>query len=151
MRTSAGLLPFRPTTAGIEVLVAHPGGPLWAHRDEGWWSIVKGEVREGEDPLAAARREFTEETGIDAPARGFLDLGETTQRSGKRVLAWGVEADLDLAGFRPGLFSMFWKGAWRRYPEVDRIEWCDPVRATRLLNPAQGVFVARLQGVIEPG
>jgi predicted NUDIX family NTP pyrophosphohydrolase len=145
MNTSAGLVPFRRLAGGLEVLVAHPGGPLWAHRHEGWWSIVKGEVQDGEDPLQAARREFAEETGFAAPEGGFVDLGETTQRSGKRVVAWAVEADFDLAGFRPGLFTMFWKGARQRYPEVDRIEWCAPERARRLLNPAQIVFVTRLE------
>lgn len=151
MKTSAGLLPFHRLAGGIEVLIAHPGGPLWVHREDGWWSIVKGEIHHGEEPLEAALREFAEETGFAPPTGGFLDLGVAIQRSGKRVMAWGVQATFDLSDFSPGMFSMFWQGAWQRYPEVDRVEWCDPDRARRLLNPAQAVFVTRLEERISGG
>lgn len=102
--------------------------------------MVKGEVDEGEDYRAAAWREFVEETGLEPPAEGWVPLGETRLRSGKVVLAWAVEADLDLATFRPGRFML--RG--REFPEIDRIEWVDTATARDRLNPAQTVFVDRL-------
>jgi predicted NUDIX family NTP pyrophosphohydrolase len=142
-KLSAGLLPFRRGTP-FEVLVAHPGGPFWADKDAGHWSIIKGEVHEGEDPIDAAIREFAEETGWNAPEGGWIDLGEVTLRSGKRVIAWAVEADLDPTQLIPGTFSMFWHGRHQRFPEIDLVRWCDPSEANRLLNPAQTAFVERL-------
>lgn len=143
MRTSAGLLPFRSSPSPL-VLIAHPGGPLWAHREEGAWSLVKGELSPGEDPLAAALREFTEETGLPPPVGPFLDLGEVQQRGGKTVRAFAVEADVDVTGFRPGTITISSRGRALVIPEVDRIAWVDPDEARRLLNPAQAVFVDRL-------
>ncbi len=143
MRISAGLLPYRRSSA-IEVLIAHPGGPLWAKRDAGHWSIVKGEVLQGEDPRAAAAREFQEETSWLAPEGIWLDLGSVRLKSGKTVLGWAVEADLDPTHLIPGVFSMVWRGQRQEFPEIDRVAWCSPIEAQRLLNPAQAEFVPRL-------
>lgn len=146
MKQSAGLLPFR---SGLEVLIAHPGGPIWARRNDGAWSIVKGELRTGEAPLDAARREFTEETGWPAPAGPLIDLGATTLRSGKLVLAWAVEApDLDPATFDPEPVDVTIKGRTLTFPEIDRVVWVGVDEAIRLLHPAQGVFIERLEAAV---
>jgi predicted NUDIX family NTP pyrophosphohydrolase len=145
MKHSAGLLPFRH---GLEVLIAHPGGPVWARRHEGAWSVVKGELRTGEAPVEAARREFTEETGWPAPDGPFIDLGSTKLRSGKLVLAWAVEApDLDPATLDPEPIAVTVKGRTLTFPEIDRVAWVESDEAIRLLHPAQGVFVERLRAV----
>lgn len=142
MKHSAGLLPYRP---GLEVLIAHPGGPIWARRNEGAWSIVKGEIMAGEESLDAARREFSEETGWPAPTGPFVDLGTTRLRSGKLVLAWGVEApDLDPVTLDPESVVATVKGRTITFPEIDRVAWVGVDEAIRLLHPAQGVFVERL-------
>jgi predicted NUDIX family NTP pyrophosphohydrolase len=143
MKLSAGLLPFR-RSAGLEVLIAHPGGPFWATRDVGFWGVIKGEVTADEEPTGTARREFIEETGWIPPEEGWLDLGTVTMRSGKVVMAWGVEADFDLSTFVPGTFTMVWRGRRRQFPEIDRVAWCHPKEAVRLLNPAQVPLVERL-------
>jgi predicted NUDIX family NTP pyrophosphohydrolase len=143
-RLSAGLLPFR-RHGGLEVLIAHPGGPLWAKKDAGHWTVIKGLVGEGEDPIEAAVREFGEETGWEVPAADWLDLGSVRLRSGKTVMAWAVEADFDPDRLTPGHFSMVWRGRRQEFPEIDRVLWCDGVRAERLLNPAQAEFVQRLR------
>ncbi len=143
VRVSAGLMPYRRRSA-LEVLVAHPGGPLWAKKDAGHWTIVKGEVIPGEDPKDAAAREFQEETSWVAPQGDWLDLGSVRLKSGKTVLGWAVEADLDPGGLNPGLFSMVWHGRRQDFPEIDRVAWCSPEEAQRLLNPAQGEFILRL-------
>ena len=140
---SAGLLPYR-LRPSLEVLIAHPGGPFFVRRDQGWWSVVKGLVAEGEADEAAAAREFTEETGWPAPAGYWILLGETTLRSGKVVVAWGTEADFDPDTLRPGTFEM--RGI--DYPEIDRVAWVSPAEARRLLNPAQVVFVDRLEAAL---
>jgi predicted NUDIX family NTP pyrophosphohydrolase len=138
-RTSAGLLLFRRTPAGVEVLLVHPGGPLWAKKDEGAWSIPKGEIDAGEDPLAAARREFEEELG--APVAGeFIALAPIRQASGKVVRAWAVEGDFDPATLTSGMFSMEWpprSGRQQEFPEVDRAEWFSIDDASRKINKAQ--------------
>ena len=136
-------MPYR-RRSDLEVLIAHPGGPLWARKDAGHWSIVKGEVIPGEDPRAAAAREFLEETSWTVPEGVWLDLGSVKLKSGKMVLGWGVEADLDPGSLVPGLFSMIWRGRRQEFPEIDRVAWCDPDEAQRLLNPAQAEFVPRL-------
>lgn len=147
MARSAGILPYR-LSGGLQVLIAHPGGPLWARRDAGSWSIVKGLVEPGESELDAARREFLEETGWRPPATGYRPLGETRLRSGKLVAAWAVDAEFDPDTLEPGMFEMTWppgSGRPGRFPEIDRVGWFDPDQARRRLNPAQRVFVDRLE------
>jgi predicted NUDIX family NTP pyrophosphohydrolase len=138
-RKSAGLLLFRRTSAGVEVLLVHPGGPLWAKKDEGAWSIPKGEIDADEDPLAAARREFEEELGC--PVSGeFIALAPIRQASGKIVHAWAVEGDFDPATLSSGSFSMEWpprSGRQQQFPEVDRAEWFTIENAKRKINKAQ--------------
>ncbi len=126
-KTSAGLLPYRTsTTGGIDVFIAHPGGPFWARRDEGAWSIVKGEFDpQSESPQSAAGREFAEEIGVDAPDGPWIDLGAHKQKSGKVVVAFAVQAD-ELAFVESGEFDLEWpprSGRTQRFPEVDRAEW----------------------------
>jgi predicted NUDIX family NTP pyrophosphohydrolase len=124
-KRSAGVLLYRRTGAGIEVLLAHPGGPFWKNKDEGAWSIPKGEYGDHEDPLAAARREFAEETGVTLCGE-FIPLGEVRQ-TGKIVTAWAVEGGFDqTAAVRSNTFSMPWppgSGKLRVFPEIDRAEW----------------------------
>ncbi len=132
----------------LEMLIAHPGGPFWAHKHEGAWSLPKGLVEPGEDEQAAAMREFAEETGYAVSSVGLIELGAVLLPSGKRIVAWGVEGDLNPATFTSNLVSMEWpRGSGRviEFPEIDAVEWCSPQRAVLLLNPAQGRFVERLQ------
>ncbi|GIU98519.1 MAG: DNA mismatch repair protein MutT [Actinomycetota bacterium] len=146
-RTSAGLLVYRRGSGGVEVLLVHPGGPLWARRDEGAWSIPKGEHGPEEDPLVAARREFREELGQDPPSGEPIALGEVRQPGGKRVSAFAVEGDLDVAGVGSGTFEMEWpprSGRRQRFPEVDRAAWFSLEEARRKLLPGQVPFLDRL-------
>jgi predicted NUDIX family NTP pyrophosphohydrolase len=126
---SAGLLLHRTSADGtLEVLLVHPGGPFWARKDAGAWSVPKGELADDEDPLAAARREFTEELGTPAPDGPFVALGEVRQKAGKVVHAWAVEGDLDPATVVSNTFTIEWprgSGRLREFPEVDRAEWFD--------------------------
>jgi predicted NUDIX family NTP pyrophosphohydrolase len=120
---------------------------VWARRDDGAWSIPKGELEPGEDPLAAARREFREELGQDPPSGEPIALGELRQPGGKRVVAWAVEGDLDVSAVRSGTFEMEWpprSGRRQRFPEVDRAAWFDPETARRKLLAGQVPFVDRL-------
>lgn len=147
MRTSAGILLYRRSPAGHEVLLVHPGGPFWARRDEGAWSIPKGEHGEDDDPLACALREFEEETGTRLVPERVLPLGAVRLKSGKRVAAWAVEGDLDPAAIRSNTFEMEWprgSGRMRAFPEVDRAGWFSPGEARRKLNPAQVDLLERL-------
>lgn len=137
---SAGLLPYR-LYERLEVLIAHPGGPWFEKKDAGAWSLVKGLVKDGESDEDAAMREFAEETGWPAPENRWLPLGETTLRSRKVVIAWAVETEFDLETFSPGTFTLY----GREYPEIDRVVWMPPERARTKLNPAQAVFVDRLE------
>lgn len=123
------------------MLIAHPGGPYFASRDAGSWSVIKGLVKEGEDDVGAAMREFTEETGWDPPADGWISLGDVTLKSRKVVVAWAVETEFEISTFDPGTFTLY----GREYPEIDRVVWSAPDDARRKLNPAQGVFVDRLE------
>lgn len=136
---SAGLLPYR-INSDLQLLIVHPGGPYFARRDNGWWSIVKGIVEPDESDLEAAAREFEEETGWPPPAQPWIDLGETTLKSRKVVVAYAIESDLDPETMVPGTFQI----GGRRYPEVDRVEWMEPELARVKLNPALGVFIDRL-------
>lgn len=158
-RRSAGLLVYRRTSAGIEVLLVHPGGPYWARRDDGAWSIPKGELERSlernEDGLEVAIREFREELGREPPlGRPPVPLGELRQAGGKRVQAWAVEGDLDAASIRSNTFSIEWpprSGATREFPEVDRAAWFDLDSARRKLVRGQVSFVDRLSEVIAGG
>lgn len=145
--SSAGVLLFRRSPGGIEVLLGHPGGPFWARRDEGAWSIPKGEYADGEDPRAAAAREFAEETGATLPDGPQLDLGTVRLPSGKRLTAYAVEGDLDPARAVSNTFEMQWpprSGRMQAFPEIDRVEWFDPARARVKLARGQAELVERL-------
>ena len=146
---SAGLLLYRlaaPVDA-LEVLLAHPGGPFWARRDAGAWSVPKGEYEAGDDPMAAAWREFYEETGFNPPSGTPLSLGEVVQPGGKRVVAWALEGDLDPAQARSNTFEIEWprgSGRLRSFPEVDRLEWAGLHLARTRLLKGQIPFLDRL-------
>ncbi|MFF9392181.1 NUDIX domain-containing protein [Streptomyces griseoluteus] len=146
-KRSAGLLLFRHTDRGLEVLLGHMGGPFWATKDEGAWSVPKGEYEADEPAWDAARREFQEELGIAPPDGPALPLGEIAQRNGKIVTAWAVEADLDPATIAPGTFTMEWpphSGHVQEFPELDRVAWFTPEEARPLMVPGQGTFLDRL-------
>ena len=140
-KRSAGLLLFRRAPA-LEVLLAHPGGPLHARKDV--WTVPKGEYLDDEEPQLAAYREFTEEVGHPVPAGPALDLGEIVQRSGKRVVAWAVEGDLDPATCVSNTFRMVWHGREQEFPEVDRVAWFDLPTARTKIMAAQEPFLDRL-------
>jgi predicted NUDIX family NTP pyrophosphohydrolase len=152
-KRSAGLLVFRRGPAGLEVLLGHMGGPFWARKDLGAWSVPKGEYEPDEQPLAAARREFLEELGLPAPEGELIDLGEVRQSSGKVVTAWAVEGDLDPADVVPGTFEMEWpkgSGQLREFPEIDRVAWLDVEAARAKIVAAQRPFLDRLVGSVAP-
>ena len=145
-KSSAGLLLYRRRGGELEVLLVHPGGPFWRNKDLGAWSIPKGEVEQGEDPLTVARREFEEETGT--PAEGpAIDLGSIRQAGGKLVRAWALEGDLDPTAIRSNTFTLEWppgSGKLARFPEVDRAEFFGLSAAKAKLNPGQVPFLERL-------
>jgi predicted NUDIX family NTP pyrophosphohydrolase len=144
---SAGLLLFRRSVAGLEVFIAHPGGPFWKERDAAAWTIPKGIVEEGEDLLDAARREFEEETSIK-PIGPFLPLGSIRQKAGKTIHAWAWEGDADPATIVSNTMRTEWprgSGRWIEFPEVDRCAWFDPAAARVKMNPAQAELVSRLE------
>lgn len=147
-RRSAGLLLYRRREGGVEVLLVHPGGPFWANKDDGVWSIPKGEYIPREDPLAAARREFEEETGARPEGEAFA-LGEFRQSSAKIVDAWAVEGDFDPATLKSNTFTLEWpprSGRTREVPEVDRAAWFTPEAAARkLLKGQRPILEALLQ------
>ena len=146
-RRSAGILLYRVREGAVEVLLVHPGGPFWAKRDLGAWSIPKGEYEQGEDPLACALREFREETGHEPPRDGLLELGSVRQRGGKVLTAWAAAGDLDAATVTGGSFTMEWpprSGNRREFPEVDRAGWFGAEAARRKLLDAQAELVGRL-------
>jgi predicted NUDIX family NTP pyrophosphohydrolase len=147
VRRSAGILLFRRASEGLQVLLVHPGGPFWAKKDLGAWSIPKGEYEDGEDARACALREFEEETGSVPPVDALIDLGEVRQKSGKRITAWGAEGDLDADAVHSNTFTMQWpprSGRMADFPEIDRAGWYGAGEARKKLNPAQAQFVARL-------
>jgi len=145
-KRSAGILLFRFNNAALEVLLVHPGGPYWVDKDAGAWSIPKGEYSEGEDALAAAKREFAEETGVKVEGE-FLPLGDVKQAGGKIVQAWALEGDLDPSLIRSNTFTLEWpprSGSVREFPEVDSAKWfLMPVARQKLLF-GQREFHARL-------
>jgi predicted NUDIX family NTP pyrophosphohydrolase len=143
---SAGIVLYRRGASGLEVLLVHPGGPYWASKDEGAWTIPKGEIDPGEAPLDAAKRELAEETGVvvDGP---FMALEPIRQKAGKRVTAFACEGDCDAAAIRSIRFSMEWpprSGQMREFPEVDRAAWFSLGDARRKINPAQFALLEEL-------
>ena len=146
-KRSAGILLYRGRGEELNLLLVHPGGPFWAKKDEGAWSIPKGEYDEGEDPLAVARREFEEELGSPAPPGDIIDLGELVQPSRKRITAFAVEGDFDANGLRSNLFELEWppkSGTMRSFPEVDRAEWFMLDEARAKILSGQRPFIDRL-------
>jgi predicted NUDIX family NTP pyrophosphohydrolase len=149
--SSAGILLHRRGTTGPEVLLVHPGGPFWARKDLGAWSIPKGELDDGEDPRACARREFAEETGTHLPDGALDDLGSVRLKSGKQVVAFAVQGDLDPATLVSNTFELEWpprSGRMQAFPEIDRAEWFPLGPAREKLNPAQAAFVDRLEALL---
>ncbi|WP_426569898.1 NUDIX domain-containing protein [Streptomyces canus] len=146
-RRSAGLLLFRHTDDGLEVLLAHMGGPFFARKDAGAWTVPKGEYESDEPAWEAARREFREELGVAPPDGEAIPLGEVRQANGKIVTAWAVEADLDPVSIEPGTFVMEWpprSGRTQEFPEVDRVAWYGLDRAREVIVKAQAAFLDRL-------
>ena len=140
------MLLFRRTSGEIELFLAHPGGPFWRRRDIGAWTVPKGIIEEGEDPLEAARREFEEETGI-VPVEPFIPLGSIRQKAGKTVHAWAWEGDADPESIRSNEMEVEWprgSGVVRSYPEVDRCGWFLPDAARQKINAAQAELIDRL-------
>lgn len=155
VRQSAGILLFRRSGPGgdeVEVLLGHPGGPLFARKDDGHWSIPKGEPDDAEDDLlAVARREFAEEVGHAAPRAAPIPLGSIVQKGGKVVHAWAIEGDLDPATARSNLFEMEWpprSGRREQFPELDRVAWFAADEARRRIKPTQIPLIDRLLGAV---
>ena len=144
---SAGLLLFRRAAGGLEFFLAHPGGPFWKNRDAGAWTIPKGLVEPGEDPLAAACREFQEETGIE-PQGPFWPLGTVRQKAGKLIHAWALEGDADPAAVRSNFVPVRTGGGWRQFAEIDRCGWFGAEEAKQKLNPAQAELVERVLAAV---
>jgi predicted NUDIX family NTP pyrophosphohydrolase len=147
-KLSAGLLLYRRVDGDVEVLLVHPGGPFWAKKDDGAWSIPKGEYEAGEDPFEVAMREFGEELGVAPPdADAAVSLGELRQSSGKRVSTWALEGEVDATDVRSNTFTMEWpprSGRMREFPEVDRAGWFSLKAARRKLVKGQVGFIDRL-------
>jgi predicted NUDIX family NTP pyrophosphohydrolase len=149
MIVSAGIALYRHGPGGIEVLLVHPGGPYWAKRDDGAWSVPKGLVDPGEDELAAARREFEEETGFAAQVPG-LDLGVFRQPSGKRLHIWAMEGNWDPRQLRSNLFELEWpprSGRFQKFPEVDRAAWFAKDAARTMIVKGQRPALEKLYGL----
>jgi predicted NUDIX family NTP pyrophosphohydrolase len=145
---SAGLLLYRPRNSGVQVFLVHPGGPYWAKKDEGAWSVPKGLVDSGEEHLACARREFREETGFEPPRSGAeLDLGSFRLPSGKQLRVWAIAGDCDPTALHSNLFEMEWppkSGRTARFPEVDRGDWFDRQEALVKIAAGQRPILERL-------
>ena len=148
---SAGLLLFRRVDGDIEVLLAHPGGPFWKRKDQGAWTIPKGLITPGESPLAAARREFAEETGHH-PRGDAIPLGSATQPGGKVVHVWAIEGDWDPADLQSNTFEMEWpprSGRLQSFPEIDRAAWSDLAEARERILKGQALFIDRLLALVQ--
>lgn len=144
---SAGLLVYRMRNSVLEVFLVHPGGPFWAKKDDGAWSIPKGEIAEGEDPLTAAKREFFEESGFQVDGN-FIALSPVRQAGGKSVYAWAIEGDCDAGSIRSNTFSMEWpphSGNKKEFPEVDRASWFSLDEARKKILKAQLSFLDELK------
>ena len=153
-KLSAGLLLYRVDNGAVEVLIGHPGGPFWAKKDDGAWSIPKGEYAADEDPWIAARREFEEELGKPPPDGPRIDLPPLKQPSGKIITAFAVRGDLDLAGTASNTFTLEWpkgSGNVREYPEIDRVDWFSVARARSKLLKGQRPLLDHLMDVLEDG
>lgn len=149
--TSAGILLFRQTGGMLEVLLVHPGGPFWAKKDDGVWTIPKGEFGDNEDALTAAKREFAEETGTELSG-GFVDLGSVRQSSAKTVYAWGVPGDFNSANLKSNTFMMEWppkSGRKQEFPEVDRAAWFTLEIARQKIHQGQIPFLDRLEKTVQ--
>lgn len=149
-KRSAGILMYRRAGGGLHVLLVHPGGPFWAKKDAGAWSIPKGEYSDSEDALACAKREFAEELGRALDGE-FRELGEVTQRGGKRVTAWAVEGEFDVDALASNTFELEWpprSGRRRSFPEVDRAAWFTVQEARKRILPAQADFIDRLLALV---
>lgn len=150
-KQSAGIVLYRTRAGRLEVLLVHPGGPFWARKDDGVWSIPKGEFEAGEDALAAARREFEEETGAAPPAAEAIALGPVRQPGGKLVYAWAVRGDFDPAALRSNTFTLEWpprSGRRREFPEVDRAAWFGLEEARRKLGAGQVELIGELEAKV---
>jgi predicted NUDIX family NTP pyrophosphohydrolase len=146
-KRSAGILLYRIAGGGPELLLVHPGGPFWARKDAGAWSIPKGEYDDAEDPRACALREFEEETGTALPPGELVELGSVKQKGGKVVSAWAAQGDLDAGSVRSNTFTMEWpprSGRTAEFPEIDRAEWFGVDAAREKLVAAQAEFIDRL-------
>jgi predicted NUDIX family NTP pyrophosphohydrolase len=143
MRTSAGILLYRRTNNYIEVFLVHPGGPFWKGKDQGAWSIPKGEFTQGEDPMTVAKREFNEETGQTVDGN-FMELKPVQQKGGKMVYAWAIEGDADADNIVSNTFKQEWpykSGKWITVPEVDKAGWFSIEKAKQKINSAQAVLI----------
>jgi predicted NUDIX family NTP pyrophosphohydrolase len=152
-KTSAGILLYRLSDDGPEVFLVHPGGPFWAKKDEGAWSVPKGLFEAGEDPLDAAKREFREETGFDITGN-FIELTPLRQPSGKVVYAWAVEGNIDATSIKSNMFSMEWppkSGKEQEFPEVDKGGWFNIAQAREKLLPGQRGFLEQLLIMVDGG
>ena len=148
---SAGILPYRFESGVLEVFLVHPGGPFWSKKDIGAWSIPKGEFGEDEDPLAAAKREFEEETGKTIEG-DFTPLQTIAQKSGKQVFAWAVEGDINAETVFSNTFKMEWpykSGKYQTFPEVDKAAWFSVTEAKEKINPAQAAFINELEQMMK--
>lgn len=151
-KPSAGLLLYRQGSNGLELFLAHPGGPFWKGKEAGAWTIPKGLAEAGEDLLEAACREFEEETGM-APIPPFISLGSIRQKAGKLVHAWAWEGDADPTLMTSNTMRTEWprgSGRWLTFPEIDRCAWFDPRAAREKINPAQAAFIDRLENALSP-
>lgn len=152
-KRSAGILLYRRAGEDAEVLLGHMGGPFWARKDAGAWSVPKGEYGPDEEPLAAARREFEEELGLPAPDGEPAELGALKQSGGKVVTVWAIEGDLDPGAITPGTFQLEWprgSGRMREFPEVDRVAWFGLAKAREKLVAGQRLFLDRLAAHLGP-
>jgi predicted NUDIX family NTP pyrophosphohydrolase len=148
-KKSAGILLYRIKYKALEVFLVHPGGPIWKNKDNGAWTIPKGEFTD-EDPIDAAKREFKEETGFNPPGK-FIELTPIKQKSGKLVFAWAAEGDVDVEKIKSNLFEMEWpphSGKKQRFPEVDKGNWFDLAEAKEKIIPAQSTFIDELAAIL---
>jgi predicted NUDIX family NTP pyrophosphohydrolase len=151
-KKSAGIIPYRLVGDQLEVLLAHPGGPFWKNKDLGAWSIVKGEYNGNEEPLDAAKREWKEETGLDVSGR-FISLKPVKQKSGKEIIAWAVEADIDPSHITSNEFEIEWppkSGRRQSFPEIDKVQWMPVATAKDKINPGQAPLLDQLLAMLAP-